>query len=286
MVSASSTQKFSLTSGDDIWDFNTALDVNLDLGARVWGRAGSDQITSSQWSDRLFGGAGNDWLYGGAGTDMLNGGRHDDNLFGGDGGDKLIGGTGADVLVGDGSIDGEGVWSNGTDSGNDKLIGGAGQDTLYGGDGDDKLIGGSGADALHGGNGNDKLVGGDGNDTFSFDSIGEGVDNLVDIEASTPAGEGPQVVTDVIDLDDIFAGVDCALIEANIDDYVRIDQDGLWVDTDGAELTIDTDADTVADASADGVLIATGSFADQSYYAAHICEDTTVLVQAVFDVVV
>lgn len=256
MVLNSANQMFDLTQESDEWDFGTAADVDLDRGSFVKALGGDDVIYGGQWSDRIFGGDGDDHLYGLAGEDRIDGGRGADYICGGGDNDRIDGGRGADVLGG-----------------------GSGDDRLYGAIGDDAISGGSGNDTLAGGRGDDLLRGGDGNDTFVFDSLCEGVDDIVDIEASTPAGEGPQVIADVIDLSEIFEGADCEAIAANIDDYVKIDEGGLWVDADGLELTIDTNEDSIADASAEGAYIATGSFLADSSYAVSICEEDTVLVQ-------
>lgn len=263
-----------LTSGDDVWEYDSAPDLNLRFGAKVRALAGNDTLTGGALSDKLDGDSGDDTLNGDAGDDKLMGGFGDDTLNGGEGNDKLDGHAGSDTLNGD--------------AGDDKLNGGADDDVLNGGEGNDKLIGGSGDDILDGGEGDDKLAGGEGadtllggagNDIFEFESLSEGVDDLADIEASTE-----DAITDVIDLDDI---IDCDLVTPEtIGDFVRIDENGLWVDPDGAVLTIDTDDDTVADASAEGAYLATGAFADGSLYAVELCDDLTVLVQANFTAIV
>ena len=86
-------------------------------------------------------------IYHVAGT-VLNGTHGDDILLGGATADTLYGGLGHDVL-----------------------IGGAGNDTLYGGAGNDLLLGGLGDDLLYGGSGQD---------IFSWDTAGQGNDQIMD----------------------------------------------------------------------------------------------------------
>jgi Ca2+-binding RTX toxin-like protein len=84
------------------------------------------------------------------------GGESNDNLFGTANGDL---------------IDGRG--------GNDRIDGGAGNDTLMGGSGNDYLIGGDGNDNLDGQSGGDFLQGGTGNDTYTVDSTGDTISEIV-----------------------------------------------------------------------------------------------------------
>jgi Ca2+-binding RTX toxin-like protein len=108
-----------------------------------------ENITGSDFDDRLFGNAQANVITGGLGADRLYGGLGGDTLFGGDGDDIIYGDTTSGV--------------NG------------GSDTLYGGDGDDALYGGDGDDEFHGGDGADKLFGGAGIDTINYITEDAGV---------------------------------------------------------------------------------------------------------------
>ncbi len=137
-------------SGSDWADYRSALSgVNVDLiaASRNGGEAVGDtffsieNISGSDFNDRLEGNDDHNWIVGGFGNDTLSGRGGNDRLGGGEGTDILYGGDGNDLLYGD--------------SGNDSLYGGAGNDTLFGGDGDDRLDGGTGNDRMEGGRGND-----------------------------------------------------------------------------------------------------------------------------------
>jgi VCBS repeat-containing protein len=93
----------------------------------------------------------------------------------GDNGNNLLVGTGGDDTV-VATLDGK--------IGNDILVGGDGNDTLDGGAGDDLLLGGNGNDRLIGGAGNDILSGGAGADTFRINGPMEGLDHILDFNAS------------------------------------------------------------------------------------------------------
>ncbi|MCB1591325.1 MAG: VWA domain-containing protein [Alphaproteobacteria bacterium] len=85
------------------------------------------------------------------------------------------------------SVDSHG---DGRTGGHDVIDGGAGNDLIFGQEGDDVLTGGMGDDVLSGGSGAD---------TFVFNSVDEGVDQITDFDTT----EG-----DVIDLTAILAGFD------------------------------------------------------------------------------
>jgi len=80
-----------------------AVTANLALTtAQATGGSGSDtllnfeNLTGSNYNDKLTGNAAANTLIGGAGNDTLTGGAGNDLLIGGTGMDKLYGGTGAD----------------------------------------------------------------------------------------------------------------------------------------------------------------------------------------------
>jgi Ca2+-binding RTX toxin-like protein len=98
----------------------------------IFGSAGNDKLkvpTNLNMPVEMYGGAGNDTLTGTNFNDLLDGGTGNDKLTGGSGNDLLLGGDGKDSLSGG--------------AGRDVLIGGRGVDTLLGQDGDDILIGGT-----------------------------------------------------------------------------------------------------------------------------------------------
>lgn len=64
-----------------------------------------EQLTGSNYADKLYGNAGANLLSGGAGNDILDGGAGNDVLDGGAGNDVLYGGAGADDLTGGAGAD-------------------------------------------------------------------------------------------------------------------------------------------------------------------------------------
>ena len=119
----------------------------------------ADKLSGDRGANVLDGGLGNDSLFGRGGADHLLGGAGNDLLDGGEGDDLIEGGAGADKLLGR--------------DGNDVLLGGTGKDELHGGAGDDRLVGGPGAD---------KLIGDAGSDTFVFDTVDGLRDTIYDFD--------------------------------------------------------------------------------------------------------
>ena len=97
----------------------------MDLGAFGDTLISIEQVSGSQYGDRLWGDNGENGLWGGEGNDLLDGNGGYDALFGEGGNDELRG-----------------------DYGNDVLNGGAGDDLLRGGYGQDYLWGGTGRDVF------------------------------------------------------------------------------------------------------------------------------------------
>jgi len=139
------------------------------------GRAGDDHIEGDGGDDVILGMDGNDELSGGYGEDLIDGGAGNDRIYGGHGdhdndhahdndGDWWKRSYGADILLG-GSGDDK-IWGN---QGNDLIDGEDGDDYLDGDCGDDIVIGGNGNDYLVGGSGKDMLEGGEGTDTLKKD---------------------------------------------------------------------------------------------------------------------
>ncbi len=170
-------------------------------GAVLSGGDGNDQLVGSDGNDILTGGAGIDSIDGGAGDDLITIDKFD-NL------NNIKGGAGFDVLVieGDGDVsfilDNLGVEVVNGNQGNNTftaigsqdviISGGAGNDTITGGQGNDRLEGNEGDDILNGGAGDDILIGGQGNDTLN-------------------GGDGE----------------DTAYIDGSLDEYIRIERDGV-----------------------------------------------------------
>lgn len=73
--------------------------VGNDSVNSIWGKAGNDTLYGLGGMDKLYGDAGNDTLYGGSHNDLLNGGSGNDRLVGGAGYDTLTGDSGADTFV-------------------------------------------------------------------------------------------------------------------------------------------------------------------------------------------
>lgn len=127
--------------------------VNLSNGGASAAAAGDtftsiENLTGSDFDDKLAGDDFANVLIGLDGDDLLRG-------FGGD--DTLDGGVGSDMLKGY--------------VGNDTLLGGIGNDVLEGGSDDDILDGGADDDRLDGWEGTDLLTGGTGNDIFVFSDL-------------------------------------------------------------------------------------------------------------------
>ncbi|WP_162143788.1 calcium-binding protein [Hellea balneolensis] len=141
-----------------------------DFENTINGEDGDDTIRGRGGDDQIYGGDDEDFIRGGDGEDFIDGGRDNDTLEGDDGNDRILGGHGNDVIEGengDDSLDGG--------SGDDEIDGGLGSDVLEGGTDDDLLLGKDGDDYLSGGDGVDQLIGGNDNDTLIG---GTGIDDL------------------------------------------------------------------------------------------------------------
>jgi len=214
-----------------------AVTVNLNTGSFTRGDAAGDtlisieNLTGSDFADRLIGdgvanklagGTGGDTLAGGGGDDTAEGGVGDDKIFagsgdmgddifaGGAGSDLIASGAGADLVVGD-SAEAEGLQDTTTNA--------DGSDTLYGGSGNDTLIGGGWSDSnnnnrydageagqtgtsgnvAYSGSGDDMLIGDGGADT-----LGGGLGNdTLNGGAGNDVFYGGKGATDA---DDVFSG--------------------------------------------------------------------------------
>ncbi len=153
--------------------------------------SGFENITGSDFNDKLTGSSGSNVLDGGAGDDVLNGGVGADTMLGGLGDDTFVVDNVGDVVIefadeGTDTVQSSLSWSlaamafvenltltgksaiSGTGNDLDNLIiGNGGKNLLIGLDGDDTLNGGAGADTM---------LGGTGNDTYVVDNAGDIVD--------------------------------------------------------------------------------------------------------------
>ena len=183
------------------------VNVNLATGAASGGDAAGDIFSGFE---NLTGSDYNDKLTGSAGANIINGRLGNDILIGGAGADTLIGGGGTDTADYSGSnaavqVDlSSGLAATGghaqgdiltlienqtgssfgdTLTGNSQvntLVGGGGNDTLDGGLNNDRLDGGSGNDRLIGGQGIDTEYGRGGADTFVLSNAALGADKIMD----------------------------------------------------------------------------------------------------------
>lgn len=159
----------------------------------IRGGSGDDALVGDGLANELFGLAGDDLLRGGAGNDRLAGGDGTDTAS--------YAGSKAGVTVSLLTSGFQDTIGAGTDrlAGIENLTGSRYNDSLTGDVGNNVLTGDTGDDVLNGRAGNDRLDGGDGSDTASFagatagvkvslaikgaqDTIGAGIDTLVDIE--------------------------------------------------------------------------------------------------------
>ena len=238
-------------------EFHSAVQIDLtanheaftrdgtNVAAGVWRIIGQleniENVTGTEFDDRLFGDAEDNILYGLGGNDRLTGGIGDDQLFGGDGNDVLFGAQNTDMLDGgDGNdrlfIDGVDTVVIGGDgfdwvsvlaglpvnldlsnTGIERVDGNNGDDIVYGGNVNDFAVilrGFRGDDTLTGGFLNDTLLGGDGADVLVG---GVGVDRIYGQAGadSLDGGEGNDIL--FADSDDISiiggAGRDVVVVQ-------------------------------------------------------------------------
>ncbi|MDP4299846.1 calcium-binding protein, partial [Leptothrix discophora] len=171
-----------------------------DLANLIVGSTSANRIDGGVGNDTLQGGAGNDTLIGGVGIDSLVGGTGDD-VYVVDGSDFVVEATGSGLdtvqsvvthtlalnvenltLTGLAAINGTGNTLANVLTGNaanNNLDGGEGNDTFSAGDGNDTILGGGGNDFMIGGTGADSQIGGAGDDTYTIDSVGDSVNELL-----------------------------------------------------------------------------------------------------------
>ncbi|MBX9885753.1 MAG: hypothetical protein K2X68_12360, partial [Novosphingobium sp.] len=173
-------------SGTDTADYSdsfAAVAVDLAAGTGRGGSAAGDtfssieNVTGSDYADRLTGDAGANRLSGGGGDDVLAGGGGADMLRGGEGFDTAdYSGSSAAVTVAlDGSAGSGGDAEGDQLEGIEALTGSAFADRLSGNDSANTLSGGAGDDVLEGLGGGDRLIGGAGFDTADYSRSATGV---------------------------------------------------------------------------------------------------------------
>ncbi len=176
-------------------------------------------------------------------NNVIRGNHEANSIQGLDGDDQLYGFAGADILSGG--------------NGNDQLIGGSGNDILSGGAGTDSLSGEDGNDTLRGGSGNDILDGGVGFDTASFSTsaagvhvslavagpqdTGDGVDNLISIEALTGSAFDDQLTGTANDDDFLQGGEGNDVLDGGAG------ADAMWGDGGDDIFIVDNSEDFLAD---------------------------------------
>lgn len=207
--------QFDLGADNDIYGTNPDLSTvifqrgltgtnNATTSEVIIGTAGNDVINGNggyydalygnDGNDTINGGAGNDRILGGAGNDILNGAGGDDILRGNAGFDILNGGAGFDLADYRGAASGvmvdlsqnkaldDGYGSQDTFTGIDDVRGSSYDDIILGDANGNYLYGLEGNDILAGGTGNDVSYGGDGADTFRFNSLNDGSDDINDFD--------------------------------------------------------------------------------------------------------
>ncbi|MET0271865.1 MAG: calcium-binding protein [Phenylobacterium sp.] len=140
-----------------------ATDANITAVTTIL--AGSDTVTGSGFSDRLYGYAGDDSIAAGGGEDTIQSGAGADTVSGGLGNDQISDSGGSNFLRGN---EGNDVLTGGT--GFDDVHGNMGNDTVSGGGGDDWVVGGQDNDLQYGGDGHDVVYGNLGSDSVNGDA--------------------------------------------------------------------------------------------------------------------
>ena len=149
----------------------------------IEGGSGDDSVKTGDGDDKLYGNAGSDTLSGGAGSDYLDGGIDADMLIGGIGDDTFVVDNLGDVVfeaIGGGIdtvISSVSFALQGTNVENLTLTGSA--YSARGSVGDNHLIGNDLNNLIDPGWGSDFMVGGGGADSFVFEGIGLGDQNVI-----------------------------------------------------------------------------------------------------------
>ncbi|HEX5393417.1 MAG TPA: hypothetical protein VFW68_09055 [Rhodocyclaceae bacterium] len=198
------------TGGDALGDVYTSIEnvTGSEFSDKITGDGTDNVIDGRAGDDTLDGGGGNDTLIGGAGNDIMTdtgAGIHTYN--GGSGTDTVTYETfstsiQANLFIKQGTNGAGGTENYDSienliggsandiltgDANSNNLQGRSGNDMIYGGDGNDSLYGDDGNDILDGGAGADLLSGGNGTDTATYSQSVAGV--IIDL-ANTQSGAG------------------------------------------------------------------------------------------------
>ncbi|MEO1694164.1 MAG: calcium-binding protein, partial [Pseudomonadota bacterium] len=155
MYGSGGADHFDGRGGNDTVDYsNSDAGVRVSLFYRLQGFGGDAEGDTYASVENITGSNFRDRLTGSAADNIINGGGGNDTVYAREGNDTVDGGDGNDTIYGH--------------AGDDDLTGGDGDDTLYGGDDNDTIDGGNDDDIISGGAGKDTLIGGDGIDTVSY----------------------------------------------------------------------------------------------------------------------
>ncbi|GGY57381.1 calcium-binding protein [Pseudoduganella albidiflava] len=260
VVRASNVERFSFAGG-------TPVDLaTLTVSASPV----SQQLTGTAQADQVNGGTGNDTLDGGAGIDTLAGGTGNDTYVIDVAGDRIneLADQGVDTVHANLTVRGAtyvladnvehaivtstaavNLTGNGLAN---QLTGNAAANTLIGGAGDDTLDGAAGAD---------RLDGGAGDDTYTVDTSGDKVIELVDGGRDTVLSKSA-VLTLAVNVEDLrYTGTQKATLTGNASDNEIVNGNGggrLSGMAGDDTLVGGTGADSLVGADGDDVLQAGG----------------------------
>ncbi|WP_146347833.1 Ig-like domain-containing protein [Phaeobacter marinintestinus] len=190
-----------------------------------------ENVTGSNFNDRIHGDTSDNVIIGLSGNDVLNGLAGDDRLNGAEGDDALTGAGGNDTLLGG---DGDDTIQAGL--GQDIIQGGAGADQAFGNAGADEINGGAGNDMLVGGNGRDILFGGRGNDIYFGGDDGAAGDGMRDVFVFKSAANGGGGLDIIRDFEDTIDKID--LSESVYTNFADVFADAVQI---GANVVINFD---------------------------------------------
>jgi Ca2+-binding RTX toxin-like protein len=257
-------------------DSTTGVAVSLMSGTGSGGDAHGDillsveNLTGSEYDDRLWGNDENNVLAGRGGEDWLKGYGGADTLWGGDGNDNLNGGAGADTMIGGSGNDTYSVdhwWDVATEAGgqgidvvrtsaNYALTAGSDVEVLettsqngtaalvlLGNANGNVVRGNNGDNVIGGGDGNDELTGFGGHDAFLFSTAlnaATNVDVITDFNVADDTIRLDQDIFASLGLGNIADGelvIGPAALDAN--DHIIYDSNtgALYYDSDGAGST-------------------------------------------------
>ena len=226
LVGLGGADRLNGDEGNDTIIYNTSTSpVHIDLGYNIasGGDAEGDSfssienVTGSQFSDKIFGDHFDNILDGNDGDDQLIGREGNDTLFGGSGADLLDGGEGendlASYFYSTAGVDinltqdtASGGHADGDELDDIENVNGSLFDDILNGDqlnnrlgghhGSDQLFGHEGDDVLVGGNEGDLIDGGEGSDTADYTASHEAVHvDLANHVAENGEAQGDQLIS-------------------------------------------------------------------------------------------